>query len=164
MDYNRNECQATARNSDGNLFNLKPSAGVSYFEAVCLRGNLGKWRTANVFIASILSTGRDCGALWTFERFLDMELRVTPRETIRDVSKAECQDRCLKSSSFVCLSSVYDHLLEECYLNDVNRFDHISLLQSLVNDSISPHFQVYQPQRFCDSARRGLHGEPMRTR
>ena len=38
MDYNRNECQSLTRNSDDNLFNLRSSSGVSYFEAVCLRG------------------------------------------------------------------------------------------------------------------------------
>ena len=43
MDYNRNECQAVSKNSDNNLFNLRSSTGVSYFEAICLRGNL-KWQ------------------------------------------------------------------------------------------------------------------------
>ena len=39
MDYNRNECQAVSKNSENNLFNLRSSTGVSYFEAICLRGN-----------------------------------------------------------------------------------------------------------------------------
>ena len=38
MDYNRNECQRLLENSDDNLFNLRSSSGVSYFEAVCLKG------------------------------------------------------------------------------------------------------------------------------
>ena len=38
MDYNRNECQAVTKNSENNLFNLRKSPGVSYFEAICLRG------------------------------------------------------------------------------------------------------------------------------
>lgn len=38
MDYNRNECQWLAKNSENNLFNLRPSSGVSFFEAICLRG------------------------------------------------------------------------------------------------------------------------------
>ena len=38
MDYNRNECQALVDNSEGNLFNLRSSSGVSYFEAICLKG------------------------------------------------------------------------------------------------------------------------------
>ena len=39
MDYNRNECQAVVENSEGNLFNLRPSTGVAFFEAICLRGH-----------------------------------------------------------------------------------------------------------------------------
>ena len=38
MDYNRNECQALVDDSEGNLFNLRTSTGVAYFEAICLRG------------------------------------------------------------------------------------------------------------------------------
>ena len=38
MDYNRNECQAVTKNSKNNLFNLRPSSGVSFFEAICLKG------------------------------------------------------------------------------------------------------------------------------
>ncbi len=73
MDYNRNECQVSrmffktvlqirdfiflfcvlkqgvVRNSEGNLFNLKPSAGVSFFETVCLRGEYGSLRPKLMF-------------------------------------------------------------------------------------------------------------------
>ncbi len=38
MDYNRNECQAVLENSQDNLFNLRPSTGIAFFEAICLRG------------------------------------------------------------------------------------------------------------------------------
>ena len=38
MDYNRNECQAVLETSEENLFNLRPSTGVAFFEAICLRG------------------------------------------------------------------------------------------------------------------------------
>ena len=38
MDYNRNECQSVVENSEDNLFNLRPSTGVAFFEAICLRG------------------------------------------------------------------------------------------------------------------------------
>ena len=40
MDYNRNECQSVIENSEENLFNLRPSTGVAFFEAICLRGKL----------------------------------------------------------------------------------------------------------------------------
>ena len=42
MDYNRNECQAVVETSEENLFNLRPSTGVAFFEAICLRGNFAK--------------------------------------------------------------------------------------------------------------------------
>lgn len=103
MDYNRNECQALAKNSEDNLFNVRSSSGVSYFEAVCLRG-------------------QDCGVLWTFERFIDMELRGQERRTLRDVSKTECEDACLSETSFSCKSANYNHLSRECVLNDETQY------------------------------------------
>ena len=42
MDYNRNECQSVVENSEDNLFNLRPSTGVAFFEAICLRGKVIK--------------------------------------------------------------------------------------------------------------------------
>jgi hypothetical protein len=41
MDYNRNECQAVLESSQDNLFNLRPSTGIAFFEAICLRGRVG---------------------------------------------------------------------------------------------------------------------------
>ena len=67
-------------------------------------------------------SGRDCGAHWTFERFVDSELRGHVRETVRDVSKTECEERCLSSTAFPCMSASYDHLRKECLLSDQNRF------------------------------------------
>ncbi len=66
--------------------------------------------------------GRDCGSLWSFERYVDRELVGSVRETARDVSKSECQALCLASQAFPCLSANYDHLLRECALSDANRF------------------------------------------
>ena len=40
MDYNRNECQAVTENTEDNLFNLRPSTGIAFFEAICLRGTI----------------------------------------------------------------------------------------------------------------------------
>jgi hypothetical protein len=42
MDYNRNECQAVVENSQDNLFNLRPSTGIAFFEAICLRGKFNQ--------------------------------------------------------------------------------------------------------------------------
>ena len=38
MDYNRNECQSVTTSSEDNLFNLRLSTGIAFFEAICLRG------------------------------------------------------------------------------------------------------------------------------
>ena len=44
MDYNRNECQSVTANSEANLFNLRLSTGIAFFEAICLRGKLNQIR------------------------------------------------------------------------------------------------------------------------
>ena len=44
------------------------------------------------------------------------------RETVRDVSKTDCEELCLSSSAFSCMSASYDHLRKECLLSDENRF------------------------------------------
>ena len=46
----------------------------------------------------IFYLGRSCNALWTFERFVDKELRTNVRDTIRDVTKTECEDLCLSEN------------------------------------------------------------------
>ncbi len=73
-------------------------------------------------LTSCLNEGRDCGVHWTFERFVDMELTGYVRDTVRDVSKTQCEDLCLTSTSFNCMSASYDHLRKECLLSDENRF------------------------------------------
>jgi len=103
MDYNRNECQSVIANSEDNLFNLRSNTGIGFFEAICLRG-------------------RTCGAVWTFERYIDYELRGFVRETQRNVSKTECEDFCLSESRFSCRSATYDHLTRLCYLSEQDRF------------------------------------------
>ncbi len=51
-----------------------------------------------------------------------MELRVSTKDVVREISKTECQDLCLKETAFTCLSANYDHLRRECSLHDNNRF------------------------------------------
>jgi hypothetical protein len=105
MDYNRNECQAVTTSSENNLFNLRPSSGMSYFEGICLKG-------------------RSRNALWTFERMVDKELRSNVRDTIREVTKTDCEDLCLSENRFDCRSASYDHLTKECHLSADDRFTH----------------------------------------
>ena len=47
MDYERNECQGVTKNSKNNLFNLLPSSGVSFFEAICLKGKFCKLQVSS---------------------------------------------------------------------------------------------------------------------
>ena len=42
--------------------------------------------------------GRSCGAVWTFERHVDTELRGFVRETQVNVTKTQCEDFCLSES------------------------------------------------------------------
>jgi hypothetical protein len=59
--------------------------------------------------------------LWTFERFVDKELRSNIRETVNDVSKTDCADLCLSENRFDCKSASYDHLRKDCYLSADDR-------------------------------------------
>ena len=98
---------------------------------MCYR-HLSKITILCLFLASLslslsiyvcIYLARTCQSLWTFERFVDMELRGNIRESVRDVvSKSECQDLCLEETRFACLSANYDHLRAECHLSDENRF------------------------------------------
>ena len=69
-------------------------------------------------------TGRSCNALWTFERMVDKELRSNVRDTIREVTKTDCEDLCLSENRFDCRSASYDHLTKECHLSADDRFTH----------------------------------------
>ena len=50
------------------------------------------------FNCFIPSQGRSCGAVWTFERHIDTELRGFVRETQVNVTKTQCEDFCLSES------------------------------------------------------------------
>ena len=68
------------------------------------------------------ASGRTCGAVWTFERYIDYELKGFIRDTHREISKTECEDLCLSESRFSCRSATYDHLRKECHLSEEDRF------------------------------------------
>ena len=63
-------------------------------------------------------------ALWTFEWMVDKELRSNVRDTIREVTKTDCEDLCLSENRFDCRSASYDHLTKECHLSADDRFTH----------------------------------------
>ena len=43
-------------------------------------------------------SGRTCGAVWTFERYIDYELEGFVRDVQTEISKTECEDLCLSES------------------------------------------------------------------
>ena len=45
-----------------------------------------------------LILGRTCGAVWTFERYIDYELEGFVRDVQTEISKTECEDLCLSES------------------------------------------------------------------
>ena len=45
-----------------------------------------------------LNSGRTCGAVWTFERYIDYELEGFVRDVQTEISKTECEDLCLSES------------------------------------------------------------------
>ena len=51
-----------------------------------------------------------------------MELNGFIKETVRGISKTECQDRCLSENSYSCKSASYDHMRQECHLSTEDRF------------------------------------------
>ena len=69
-----------------------------------------------------ISKGRSCGKSWTFERVVDMELTGYIKETVRGITKTECQDRCLSENAYSCKSASYDHMRNECHLSTEDRF------------------------------------------
>ena len=69
-----------------------------------------------------ISKGRSCGKSWTFERVVDMELTGYIKETVRGITKTECQDRCLSENAYTCKSASYDHMRNECHLSTEDRF------------------------------------------
>ena len=49
-------------------------------------------------MTNVLFLGRTCGAVWTFERYIDYELEGFVRDVQTEVSKTECEDLCLSES------------------------------------------------------------------
>ena len=70
----------------------------------------------------LIFLGRSCGNSWTFERVVDMELVGFVQETVRGITKTECEDRCLSENGYSCKSASYDHMRQECHLSTEDRF------------------------------------------
>merc|ERR1719334_124436 len=51
-----------------------------------------------------------------------MELTGFVKETVRGISKTDCEELCLNQNSYFCKSASYDYLRQECHLSNENRF------------------------------------------
>ncbi|XP_059489112.1 uncharacterized protein LOC132204551 isoform X2 [Neocloeon triangulifer] len=101
IDYRGSECVALTVVTESSRIDLRPTPGVAYFEGICLRGG-------------------GCGQTWTFERYVNYELRGFVNMRYQGISKIECQERCLEDR--VCRSATYNFRRRECFLSTEDRF------------------------------------------
>ncbi|XP_063218616.1 uncharacterized protein LOC134528880 [Bacillus rossius redtenbacheri] len=123
LDYNAMKCFKLDRNSQGRGSELSPREGQSYFEKICLRGNVrgcegNAWaferRPGNV---------RGCeGNAWAFERRPGKQLRGHDDLKLQLVqSRRDCIEACLQERRFDCRSAEYDSQTAECRLSTDDR-------------------------------------------
>ncbi|CAB3367593.1 Hypothetical predicted protein [Cloeon dipterum] len=103
IDYRASECVGLTVVTDSSRIDLRPTAGVAYFEGICLRGG-------------------GCGQTWTFERYVNYELRGFVAMRYQGISKIECQERCLEERAVICRSASYNFRRRECFLSSEDRF------------------------------------------
>ncbi|XP_068082053.1 uncharacterized protein [Anabrus simplex] len=103
LDYNRNDCTALESDAYSTHIDIRQVPGIAYFEGVCLRS-------------------ATCSLAWTFERYVNHELRGFVNLALPAVSKTECEDRCLEERTFTCRSATYNYRRKECRLSAEDRY------------------------------------------
>lgn len=94
------------RNSQGRAQELTIREGMSYFEKICIRGNIGLCRER----------------AWAFERHPGKELRGMDERTIPLVAtRRDCEEMCLRESRFTCRSARYDTMSLDCQLSSSDK-------------------------------------------
>ncbi|XP_046406709.1 uncharacterized protein LOC124171575 isoform X1 [Ischnura elegans] len=106
LDYGAMKCFKLDRNTQGRGSELLPREGESFFEKICLRGNV-----------------RGCvGKAWAFERRPGKELRGNDDlKLILTQSRRDCMEACLREHRFDCRSAEYDTTTAECRLSREDR-------------------------------------------
>ncbi|XP_033606986.1 uncharacterized protein LOC111863521 isoform X3 [Cryptotermes secundus] len=106
LDYNSMKCFKLDRNTQGRGSELSAREGQSYFEKICLRGNV-----------------RGCeGRAWAFDRRPGKELRGFDDLKLPLVqSRRDCMEECLAQRRFDCRSAEYDTQTAECRLSSEDR-------------------------------------------
>lgn len=107
---------------------------MSYFEKICLRGNVGPCRDR----------------AWAFERHPSKELRLSSGQTADErviplvASRRECQEACLSETRFTCRSARYDTMSLDCKLVSTDKrlrpeafVDAVSHIEYLENQCVS---------------------------
>ncbi|XP_046464235.1 uncharacterized protein LOC124210016 isoform X1 [Daphnia pulex] len=106
VDYAQGRCFKLDRNSQGRAQELTIREGMSYFEKICLRGNVGPCRDR----------------AWAFERYPGKELRGMEERVIPLVAtRRDCEELCLRESRSVCRSARYDTMTLECRLSSSDK-------------------------------------------
>ncbi|KAK3908976.1 Protein let-653 [Frankliniella fusca] len=106
LDYAAMKCFKLDRNTQGRGSELSPREGQTYFEKICLRGNV-----------------RGCvGRAWAFERRPGKELRGLDDVKLPLVqTRRDCLEACLAERRFDCRSAEYDSQTAECRLSSEDR-------------------------------------------
>ncbi|XP_034231598.1 uncharacterized protein LOC117639791 [Thrips palmi] len=106
LDYAAMKCFKLDRNTQGRGSELSPREGQTYFEKICLRGNV-----------------RGCvGRAWAFERRPGKELRGLDDVKLPLVqTRRDCLEACLAERRFDCRSAEYDAQTAECRLSAEDR-------------------------------------------
>ncbi|XP_069693489.1 uncharacterized protein [Periplaneta americana] len=130
LDYNSMKCFKLDRNTQGRGSELSGREGQSYFEKICLRGNV-----------------RGCeGRAWAFDRRPGKELRGYDDYKLSLVqSRRDCMEACLAEHRFDCRSAEYDTQTAECRLSSEDRrtrpneyVDAPSTIEYLENQCLPP--------------------------
>ena len=108
--------------------------GTSYFEKICLRGDISGCRDK----------------AWSFERVIGMQLEGYDDRVIANVpSRRDCEELCLRERGFKCRSASYNTISLECSLSPETRrtkpnaFRSSTNVEYLENQCIKPGTAIY---------------------
>ena len=115
--------------------NIVAATGVTYFEKICIRGNILKYvylttletklgRLILMFVKYVLHccfdfTERSCRRGWSFTRVPRFEYIGDANEEINDVKSInDCRSLCLAATLYECRSATYDSNARICRLTE----------------------------------------------
>ncbi len=106
VDYGGQRCFKMDRSTQGRGDTLAPRDGTSYFERICLRGEISSCRDK----------------AWAFERVPDAMLQGHDDRQFENVpTRRDCEELCLRERGFDCRSAEYDTVALTCALSRESR-------------------------------------------